>query len=60
MSQTLIIKRNGKTNDEIYKILLNQEIKMAYNTQYPITKIGSGYLGTGKHSHRFKIGECLS
>lgn len=60
MSQTLIIKRNGKTSDEIYKMLLGQEIKMTYHTQYPITKIGNGYLGTGKHSYKFKIGEHLS
>ena len=49
------LNTNGKTNEEIYDMLLEEKIKIVYFTGSFMTNIVQGYSGIGKHTYAFKV-----
>lgn len=60
MVQYIILNTTGKTNEEIYNMLLEEEIKMVYFTGGFMTNTGHGYSGIGKHTYTFKIKDVIN
>lgn len=60
MAQYMILNTHGKTNEEIYNMLLEEEIKMVYFTGGFTPNTGQGYSGIGKHTYTFKIKDVIN
>lgn len=60
MAQYMILNTNGKSKEEIYNMLLEEEIKMVYFTGGFTTNTGQGYSGIGKHTYTFKIKDVIN
>ena len=59
MGQTIVIKRNGKTNEEIYRMISEMDVQMVYFTGDLKYNTGRGYAGIGKHTYSFKIKDAM-
>lgn len=55
LRQYFIIDKNGKTNDEILSIILDQSIELVYFTRELMDNTGHGYRGIGKQKYEFVI-----
>lgn len=60
MIQYNILNTTGKTKEEIYDMLLEEEIKMVYFTGGFMTNTGQGYSDIGKHTYTFKIKDVIN
>ena len=60
MRQTLIVKRNGKTNEQIRNMIMELCVEMIYYTGGLKSNTGQGYVGIGKHKFVFKIKDSAS
>lgn len=59
MRQYMVLNTNGKTNEEIYNMLLEEKIEMVYFTGSFMINTGHGYSGIGKHKYEFKIKDVM-